>query len=187
MIGGYRIEAYVIASADGMIADASGVQPPSLQFEADRRHFENGLDRADAVVNGRHSQEGHASAVSRRRLILTRQIAGLAADPDNPKTRLWNPAGASFEAACAALGLSAGTIAVIGGPQVYTLFLKLGYDCFYLSRAVKVRLPGGLPVFGRERFGGDDPDAVLASAGLKARSTRWLEDGLTLTDWVRAE
>ncbi len=28
MIGSYRIEAYVIASADGMIADATGVMPP---------------------------------------------------------------------------------------------------------------------------------------------------------------
>jgi dihydrofolate reductase len=181
MIGAYRIEAYVIASADGMIADASGVQPASLQFEADRRHFEDGLDRADAVVNGRHSQEGQPNSMSRRRLIVTRQVAGLAADPENPKARLWNPAGASLEEACAALGLSAGTIAVIGGPQVYTLFLKLGYDCFHLSRAVKVHLPGGLPLFG------GDPDAALAAAGLKARPTQWLDDGLTLTDWTRPE
>ena len=121
--------------------------------------------------------------MSRRRLVVTRQVAGLAPDPDNPKARLWNPAGASFEAACAALGLSSGTIAVIGGPQVYTLFLKLGYDCFYLSRAVKVSLPGAVC---RERFGGE-PDAALVSAGLKARPTVWLDDGLTLTDWVRPQ
>ncbi len=51
---------------------------------------------------------------------------------------------------------------------------------------MNVRLPGGLPVFSRERFGGD-PDATLAAAGLKARPPVWLEKGLTLTDWVRAE
>ena len=186
MIGAYRIEAYVIASADGMLADASGVQPPSLHFEADRRHFQEGLDRADAVVNGRHSQEGQPNAMSRRRLIVTRQVSSIALDPDNPKARLWNPAGASFETACAALGLSSGTVAVIGGPQVYTLFLKLGYDCFYLSRALKVRLPGGLPVFNRETFGGE-PEAALKAAGLKARPTQRLDDGLTLTDWERPE
>jgi hypothetical protein len=186
MIGAFRIEAYVIASADGMLADASGVQPASLHFEADQRHFEEGLDQAELVVNGRHSQEGHANAMSRRRLVLTRQVASLAPDPDNPKARLWNPAGASFEAACAALGLNSGTVAVIGGPQVFALFLKLGYDCFHLSRAVKVRLPGGLAVFSRDRFGGD-PEATLLAAGLKARPPVWLEDGLTLTDWVRAE
>src|ERR1700722_19677142 len=134
MIGAYRIEAYVIASADGMIADASGVQPASLYFEADHRHFEDGLDQADVVVNGRHSQEGDAGAMSRRRLVVTRQVAGLAPEPHNPKARLWNPAGVSFEAACAALSLRAGTVAVIGGPQVFTLFLKLGYDCFLLDR-----------------------------------------------------
>jgi hypothetical protein len=186
MIGACRIEAYVIASADGMLADASGVQPASLQFEADRRQFESGLDHADAVVNGRNSAEGQPNSAGRRRIILTRSVPGVAPDPDNPKARLWNPAGAPFEAACAALGLRSGTIAVIGGPQVYTLFLKLGYDCFHLSRAVKVRLPGGAPVFAGEKFGGD-PDAALAAAGLKARPLVRLEDGLTLTDWVRPE
>jgi hypothetical protein len=49
-----------------------------------------------------------------------------------------------------------------------------------------VRLPGGLPVFGRERFGGD-PDATLLAAGLKAQPPVRLEDGLTLTDWTRPE
>src|SRR5277367_1668909 len=185
MIGAFRIEAYVIASADGMIADASGVQPASLHFEADQRHFEEGLDQADVVVNGRRSQEGHANATRRRRLVLTRHVADLAPDPDNPKARLWNPAGASLEAACAALGLSSGTVAVIGGPQVFTLFLKLGYDCFHLSRAIRVRLPGGMPVFSSKRF--TDPDAALTAADLKASPTIWLDDGLTLTDWVRAE
>ncbi len=77
--------------------------------------------------------------------------------------------------------LEGGTVAVIGGPQAFTLFLKLGYDCFYLSRAVKVRLPGGLPLFG------GDPDAALKAVGLKARPPQRLEDGLILTDWVRAE
>jgi hypothetical protein len=184
MIGAFRIEAYVIASADGMLADASGVQPASLHFEADQRQFQEGLDQADVVVNGRRSQEGQSNAMSRRRLVLTRQVANLAPDPDNPKARLWNPAGASFEAACAALGVNSGTVAVIGGPQVFTLFLKLGYDCFHLSRAIEVRLPGGLPVFSRDRFGGD-PDATLLVAGLKARPPLSLDNGLTLTDWAQ--
>lgn len=186
MIGAFRIEAYVIVSADGMLADATGVQPASLHFEADQRHFQDGLDHADVVVNGRRSAESQPNSPSRRRLVLTRQVPGLAPDPDNPKARLWNPAGASFEAACAALGLNSGAAAVIGGPQVFALFLKLGYDCFHMSRAVKVRLPGGLPVFSRQLFDGD-PDAGLAAAGLKGLPPISLADDLILTDWVRAE
>ncbi len=186
MIGAYRIDAYVIASADGMIADASGVQPASLELDADRRHFRNGLDHVDAVVHGRRSHEGLPSSACRRRLIVTRRVAGVAPDPGNPKARLWNPAGASFEDACAALGLSSGTIAVIGGPLVYTLFLKRGYDCFHLSRAVKVRLPVGLPVFIREAYGGE-PEAALAGAGHKPGPTLWLDDEVTVTDWRWAE
>jgi len=181
MIGAFRIEAYVIASADGMIADSTGVQPAALQFEADRLHFESGLARADAIVNGRRSAEPHADAPNRRRLILTRKVAGVEPDPGNPNARLWNPAHASLEEACAALGLRAGTIAVIGGPQAYILFLKLGYDCFHLSRAVNVRLPGGLPLFG------GDPDGALAAAGLKPDPPQWLEEGLTVTDWRRPD
>jgi hypothetical protein len=185
MIGAFRIEAYVIASADGMLADVHGTQPASLHFAADQQQFEKGLDHADVVVNGRHSAEGHSNAIRRRRLTVTRKVAVVAPDPDNLNARLWNPAGASLEEACAALGLSSGAVAVIGGPQVFTLFLKLGYDCFHLSRAVNVRLPGGMPVFSRELFGGD-PDAALSAAGLKARPPVSLEDGLTLIDWVRA-
>ena len=186
MIGAFRIDAYVIASADGMLADASGVQPASLQLDADRRHFRGGLERVDAVVHGRHSHEGLPSSAGRRRLIVTHGVKGVAPDPGNAKARLWNPAGAPFEAACAALGLTAGTVAVIGGPQVYSLFLKLGYDRFRLTRAVKVRLPGGLPVFARETFGGE-PDAALEAAGLKAGPTQWLDEEVTLTDWTRPQ
>ena len=125
MIGAFRIEAYVIVSAAGMLADASGVQPASLHFEADQRHFQEGLDQADVVVNGRHSQEGHSNARNRRRLVLTRGIADVAPDPDNPKAQLWNPAGASFEAACAALGLR-GFVLVLTIVGATVIFYWLG-------------------------------------------------------------
>jgi dihydrofolate reductase len=184
MTGAYRIEAYAIASADGMIADATGVVPPSLQLDADQRHFEDGLDHVTAVVHGRHSQEPQPKAPLRRRLILTRRVASLARDPHNANARLWNPAGALFEEACAALGLHGGRIAVIGGPLVYSLFLKLGYDVFHLSRAVNVRLPGGLPLFAGESFVGE-PEAALKAAGLAAQPTRILGPEVTLTDWTR--
>ena len=150
MRGPFRIVAYAIASADGMIADETGVMPKSLNLEADQRFFEKGLDHADVVAHGRMSQEDQPNSPKRRRLILTRKIAGLAPDPDNANARLWNPAGASLEQACASVGCFSGTVAVLGGPHVYSYFLKIGYDDFYLSRADKVRLPGGVPVFGRD-------------------------------------
>ncbi len=185
MIGAFRIVGYVIASADGRIADASG-HPASLKLDADHRFFAAGLNHVDAVVHGRHSHEGEPDSVRRRRLILTRRVASLAPDPENSMARLWNPAGASFEEACAALGLSSGTVAILGGPLVYTFFLKLGYDNFHLSRAVNVRIPDGLPVFIREAYGGE-PEAALAAAGLKPGPTLWLDDEVSVTDWERAE
>ena len=58
-----------------------------------------------------------------------------------------------------------GDLAVPGGQVVFDLFLKIGFDAFYLTRAHGVRLPGG-----RALFSGCDTglsaEAVLASAGL---------------------
>ena len=182
MCGPFRIEAYAIASADGMIADSTGLVPNLLVLEADQRNFEQGLDRAAVVVHGRRSYEGQPNSPYRLRLILTRRIPSLALVPDNPNARLWNPAGASLEEACEAVGCSAGTITVIGGPDVYSLFLRIGYDDFYLSRAVKVRLPGGIPLFAEGRLG-RTPEEVLSDAGLKAGPTQWLDADVTLVEW----
>ena len=68
-----RIEGLAIVSADGMIADASGVQPDALKLEADQRFFHAMLDEADALVHGRNSGEGGPHMARRRRLILTRR------------------------------------------------------------------------------------------------------------------
>src|SRR6202161_4576739 len=122
-----RIEGYAIASADGMIADATGVMPDSLKFEADQRFFLGALERAAVVAHGRLSHEGDPDSHSRRRLILTRRVPDLAPDPDNPKTWLWNPAGATLEEACDAVGCGgSGTLAIAGGTEVFSLFLKIG-------------------------------------------------------------
>ncbi len=184
MIGPYRIEGYSIASSDGMIADAAGVMPLALQLDSDKLYFEAELERIEAVIHGRHSQEIQPKSGDRRRLILTRAVAGVALDPANPLARLWNPAGASLAEALDALGVAHGAVAAIGGPLVYSLFLDLGYDVFHLCRAVDVRVPGGLPLFVHNRFGGE-PDACLRSAGLSQGPTIGLGGGVTLTDWTR--
>jgi len=183
MIGPYRLEGFAIASADGMIADETGVMPLSLQRDADQVYFEEALEHVAAVVHGRRSQEIHPKTERRRRLIATRSVAAVAPHPENALVRLWNPAGAALAEALEALGVKGGTIAAIGGPQVYSLFLGLGYDAFHLCRATDVRLPGGLPLFARETFGGE-PDACLRGAGLRAGETVALGDGVTLTDWT---
>lgn len=179
-----RIEGYAIVSADGMIADAAGVMPDALKIEADRRFFERGLDGLDAVVHGRHSHEHQPHSHLRRRLVLTRQVAGLAPDPSDATAVLWNPAGASFEAAWDALGLRDGSLGVIGGTEVFGMFLPR-YDAFHLSRAARAHLPGGRPVFPGvpERT----PEDLLRERGLVPEPARVLDaaHGLTLTTWVR--
>jgi dihydrofolate reductase len=179
-----RIEGYAIVSADDMIANAAGIHPPELKHEADLRFFHGALDRAGVVVHGRNSHEGGPHAARRARMILTRSVAGLAPDRENPKALLWNPGGASFAEAWRAAGEPA-VVAVIGGTEVFGLFLAIGYDVFYLTRAARVRLPGGRPV-----FPGIPPGAaeeVLAAHGLRpdAPSVLDAEAAVTLVAWRR--
>jgi dihydrofolate reductase len=180
----FRIEGHAIVSEDGMIADSTGLMPNSLVFPSDKKLYEQALDRATIIANGRLSYEGQANSPRRRRLVLTRSVVGLAPDPQNQNAQLWNPAGASLEAACASLGVEEGLIAVVGGSFVFSLFLGFGYDSFHLSHAPGVRLPGGMPVFLEQRTMGS-PEDVLTAAGMRAGPVERIGDGVTMVEWTR--
>ena len=179
------IEGYAIVSADSMVADASGTMD-GLKFDADQQFFWASLDTAAAVAHGRYSAEGGPRGERRRRLILTRRIAGLARDPQNPKALSWNPSGASFEDAWRALGAPDGALAVIGGTGVFGLFLEIGYDSFHLSRAKNLRLPGRRPLFPKLQRK-VTPEEMLAMHGLKPGTEQVLDAsaGVTLVTWAR--
>lgn len=185
MIPRLRIDGYVIVSADGMLANAARMMPDELKFEGDKQFFNAALDRADLIVHGRNSYEDQPNSPQRKRIIVTRRIGAIAADPSNPKAVLWNPAGASFEAACDAAGVRSGTIAVIGGPDVFEMFMDI-YDTFWLSQAPRVRLPDGEPCF--PGVPAHSPEQVLAARGLKAGEARILDraDDVRVTPWRRA-
>lgn len=181
-----RIEGYAIVSADGMLADAAGIMPPSLKIDADQRFFHGSLDCVDAVVHGRHSHEGGPNAAGRKRLIVTRRVPGIASHPDNPKAVLWNPAGASFEDAWRALDVPNGVLAVIGGTEIFGMFLDIGYDAFHLTRADHVHLPAGRPVF--PDVPALTPEQVLRRRGLKPGPARVLdaEKDVKVVTWTRS-
>jgi hypothetical protein len=181
----FRIEGYVIVSADGMLANAQHVMPDELRFEGDKSFFTAALDRADLIVHGRNSYEDQPNSPNRKRIFVTSKVAAVASDPANPNAVLWNPqGGATFETACDQAGVHAGVVAIIGGPGVFDMFMDR-YDTFWLSRAPKVYLPGGEPCFG----GVPDrsPEQVLAAHGLKPAETLMLDEafGVTVTAWRR--
>ena len=180
-----RIEAYAIISADGMIADHNGEQPAGLRVPADHRFFHDSLARVQAVAHGRVSHEGGPAAKERRRLVLTRGIAALAPHPRHALGLLWNPAGASLEQAWSALGLDGGVLGVIGGTDTFGLFLKIGYDAFHLTRADRVGLPGGRPVF--PQVPAATPEEVLTHHGMVPGPRQILDADadVTLVTWVR--
>lgn len=181
-----RFEGYVIVSGDGMLANAQNIMPDELKFEGDKRFFTAGLDRAALIVHGRHSHEDQPNSPRRRRIVLTHKVAALAPDPSNPKALLWNPAGASFEEAAERAGVTAGTVAIIGGPGVFDMFMDR-YDTFWLSVAPNVRLPGGEPCF--PGVGPRTPQQILGAHGMRPGKTEILdpEDGVSVTPWLRGQ
>ena len=179
-----RFEGCAIVSADGMLARTAGAHPPELIVEADQRFFAAKLDDADVIVHGRNSHEGQRNSANRKRLVATRKVATIAADPTDAHAVLWNPAGASIEDAAARLGVRYGLVAVIGGTEIFDLFLDR-YDVFWLTVAPRVRFGGGVPVFsGVLEAGADD---VLRQHGLQPTETRMLDaaQDIVLTKWMR--
>lgn len=167
-----------------MLADAQHVMPDSLKFEGDKLFFEQALDRVDLIVHGRNSHEMQTNSPKRRRVILTRKIAALTVDPEQPKATLWNPDHASFEEACEFAGVASGTIAIIGGPVVFDMFMDR-FDTFWLSEAPHVRLPGGDGCFVGvpERT----PHQILAAHGMRPDAPYLLDAAhqVTVTPWRR--
>jgi dihydrofolate reductase len=180
-----RIQGFVIVSADGMLADVNGVMPETLKFPGDLQFFTAGLDESDLIVHGRNSYEDQPNSPQRKRIILSRATAGLAADSANPKATLWNPDGASFEQACEHAGVRSGKVAVIGGPDVFAMFLDR-YDVFWLSQARGVHLPDGEPCF--PGVPQRTPQQILERHGLTADEVRVLDakHGVSVTAWRRS-
>ena len=167
-----------------MLARRSGKHPPELTIEADQQFFESKLDEADLIVHGRNSHEGQRNSPRRRRVIATRKVAGNAPDPDNSNAALWNPAGACIEDAAAQLGVRSGLVCVIGGTELFDLFLDR-YDVFWLSVAQRVRFGGGVPVFAGVPQ--TDVHDVLSRHGMTAAERRVIDvaNDVVLIKWTR--
>ncbi|MDF3809534.1 MULTISPECIES: dihydrofolate reductase [Rhodopseudomonas] len=167
-----------------MLADAQRVMPDALKFPGDQRFFAAALDRADLIVHGRNSFEDQPNSAQRKRIVLTRTVAALAPDPSNPNATLWNPAGAAFDNARAQTGVDAGTVAIIGGPEVFALFFDR-FDRFWLSLAPRVTLPRGEPCF--PGVPQRTPQQILAAHGMHPAETEILDaaDDVSVTIWRR--
>jgi hypothetical protein len=171
-----RFEGHAIASADGMIADATGEMPPSLRNDADWVQFQAALDRAAIVVLGRKGHERHTNP-GRKRLVLTRKADGLVVGGEN--AWMWNPKKLAVADALAALGINDGVVAVTGGTGTYEVFAPL-MTAFVLTEVHGLVLPGGTPTFSEGH-----PRVVLAALGLRPGPAEALGGGVTLTRWSR--
>jgi dihydrofolate reductase len=169
-----RIEGYAVVSTEGMIAASDGHFPDVLKIPADQEFYQSSLDRADVIANGRHSAEGGPKEKSRRRIILTRRINMPTIDPGNPNAWLWNPGSTTFDELWQRLRIDGGLLAVVGGTDVFGLFLAIGYDAFYLTRT-DASVPRGRPVFPGVGKHGVTAEQVMSKNGLVLRGTRMLD------------
>jgi hypothetical protein len=87
-----------------------------------------------------------------------------------------------LEKAAEILGIGNGTIAILGGTEIYGLFLRR-YDLFHLSRLPGLHLSAGRPVF--PQVPKSKPEDVLVSSGLIPGPQRLLDvaRGTTITSW----
>ena len=81
------------------------------------------------VVHGRNAHENQPQSSQRRR-FATRKIGSIAEAPNQPQALLWNPAGLSLEKAAEILGVWHGTAAILGGTEIFSLFLPAAMTCF---------------------------------------------------------
>ena len=81
-------------------------------------------------------------------------------------------------------GVGSGTVAIIGGPYVFGMFMDR-YDTFWLSQAPRLRLPGGEPCF--PGVPQQSPQDILASHGLRAGEAQILDaaNDVSVTPWRR--
>ena len=181
-----RIEGYAVISKEGMIATSDGKFPEQIKIPADHKFYQDAVAAASAVANGRHSAEGGIGEKDRKRIILTRRVDLLTADPHNPNAILWNPATAPFDEAWAKLGIDGGVLAVVGGTETFGLFLTIGYDTFYLTRT-DATVPRGRAVFpGVGTI--TTPEEVLGKHGLVLKGTRMLDASVNcrVEEWIKA-
>ena len=175
-----RFEGHAIVSADGTISDSAGDMPPWMSNDADSRHFQAALGASAVVVLGRLGHRRHPNT-GRLRLVFTSAVADLAADPEDARAVLFNPAGATLADALLLLAVQQGIVAVTGGTRVFDAFLPL-YDAFDLAEIHGEVLPDGRPC-----FSAGHPRPILAAAGLCPTSFRLIDPaaGVSLTRWVR--
>jgi len=173
-----RFEGHAIVSADGMIAGPDGEMPDALRNDADWAQFQAALDRSALVVLGRKGHERHPNP-GRRRLVLTRGVAGLEREARAGEAWLWNPGAVPIDVVLATLGIGDGEVAITGGTGTFDLFAPR-MTAFVLSEVHGLVLPAGTPT-----FSAGHPRAVLAANGLLPYPTEPLGDGVTLTRWSR--
>ena len=128
--------------------------------------------------------EDQPNSPRRKRIILTRTIGAIATDPSNAKATLWNPAGASFEAACGHAGVHSGTA------RDHRRTGRVRH--VYGSLRHLLALAGASRQFAGRRpcFSGvprHSPQQILAAHGLRAGESQILDiaDDVSVTPWRR--
>lgn len=178
-----QVDAFAIVSADDCIADQQGKFPPDLMNEADWVYFQAELDACDFTVVGRASHEATPNVKKRRRIVMSRAAHGLHW---RAEAHFWNPADVPWRDVCAQLLPQGGRVGVPGGQVAFDYFLREGLSSFHLSRANRVRIPGGRGVFSAVGKG-ETADAILRNAGFSAGPARVMDAAadVTLTIWRR--
>ena len=176
-----EIAGYAIVSDDDKIAGPDGLIPASLRNEKDWDYYQRSLARADLIVFGHRSHKAEPNVRGDQRLVISSNAAGLE---QRAEAWWWSPALTRWAEVAKRLLPRGGDVAAPGGQGVFDLFLEIGFDAFYLSRAHGVTLPGGRAIFSA-CDAGISAEEVLARAGLRVSEKISLdpEHGVEMNVW----
>ncbi len=179
----HRLHGHAIISDDDCIADADGHFPERLKNDADWRHFQAALDACAFTLVGRRSHEASPNHRGRRRIVMSRSGPGLERRADG---HWWNADSMALSDVLARLLPEGGDVGVPGGQAVFDAVGPGGFATFSLARRHGVALPGGRGLFSACEAGMSAED-VLASGGLVAGPTQWLDEParVSLVVWAR--
>lgn len=178
-----QIHGLAVVSNDGYI----GRTATDISFDwssgADQEHFFRALDRSSLCIMGRKTHELYPNRGRRSRLVISRTMPDGTIDPADQRATFCNidelPPLSLLQRIVSTVGAETNKpICVLGGSQVYKLFLEhpcLGFDSFELTVETKIAHHAGVSLFSEiEGQGLDGLMCTLERSGLRVEKRELL-------------
>jgi dihydrofolate reductase len=191
-----HIHGLAVVSNDGYIGRTANDITFDWSSGADREHFFSALDRASLCIMGRKTHELYPNAGRRPRLVISRSVPDGRIDPSDPNAIFCNIDELSpyklLQRIISTVGAAADKpISVLGGSQIYALFLEypyLGFNSFDLTVETGITHHAGVSLFPETAGQGlEGLMRTLTRSGLRVGNRSFLTPDTTLISLVASD